>query len=198
MASCCSDASYLLLSPPSTGSCQSPCLFPTSVSSFASLFPFALLWLTADLQATTCLSLCALLCPVWDASPTLADSSHMMTEMGGQQIQSLCLGCGDVSLRQFTITMSLSLKMCCYPPPRLKWFMGESQITVFQLRFVGAMPVFLSSDVCMCLSRLWSSWTLILSICDKVYLTRHVWKTDCDPKLSASWMWILTFFFRKG
>lgn len=42
---------------------------------------------------------------------SLADNSHMAVEMGGQQIQSLCLGCGDVSLGQFTLTMSLFKNM---------------------------------------------------------------------------------------
>lgn len=51
---------------------------------------------------------------------SLADNSHITAEMGGQQIQSLCLGFGDVSFGQFTLTMSLSLKTCCYPPTKLK------------------------------------------------------------------------------
>lgn len=95
-------------------------------------------------------SACELSLPTqWDVSPTLADSCHMTVQMGGQQIQSLWLECADIWLGQFTLTMSLSLKTCCYPPPpKLEWFIGESRvITVFQLRFAGALPVFLSSDV---------------------------------------------------
>ncbi len=64
-------------------------------------------------------------CPVWDVSPTLADRCHTTAEMGGQQIQGLWLERADISLGQFTLTMSLSLKTGCYPPPKLKWFIGE-------------------------------------------------------------------------
>ena len=71
-------------------------------------------------------------CPEWDVSPTWAVSCHVMAEMGGQQTQSLWPECTDMSLRQFTLTTSLGLKTCSYPPPQLKWFIGESHvITVF-------------------------------------------------------------------
>lgn len=63
------------------------CFQPLSPFSFRSVFSLSNDWQWTCRQQLASLCVCSP-CPVWDASPTLADSSHMTAEMGGQQIQS--------------------------------------------------------------------------------------------------------------